>query len=485
MTGAVEGAPRLMDAVKFDIVHHTRGAGIELARGRWRAFPHFVAVRERGDTTMPPDVAADLWVDSFAKLDAVRDGDLDFVFACDIEVDDDILREAAKKLRAGGHFVIAAGAPHAPQLRIYQADGAGLLEPRADPREARPHGPTACVVRYGGIGDAIMATGIIEQLARDGYHVKVLCDPLVHRVLRENPCVGEFLVQDKDQVPNELLPAYWAQLSKRFDRFVNLSGLVEETLIALPGRTLHRMPHAARHALCNRNYLEFQALVAELPYEPACRFHPTDAETVAAEDLRQDLARALNGKDWVVGKRWVKPFVVMWVLSGSGYHKAYPHMDAVIARALLETPDACFVLVGDEKCKILETGWEHEPRVKCLAGEQDIRDTLALAQQCDLVIGPETGVLNAVAFEAMPKIVFLSHSSVENLTRDWVNTDSLEAAVACHPCHQNHNSVSTCRINVESGAAACMHDIAAADVWEAFLRAHRARWAVHSILETA
>ena len=55
-------------------------------------------------------------------------------------------------------------------------------------------------------------------------------------------------------------------------------------------------------------------------------------------------------------------------------------------------------LVGDEACRLLEQGWEKEPRVVCLSGQLGIRDTLALAQQVEVVIGCETGVLNAVAF---------------------------------------------------------------------------------------
>lgn len=62
-------------------------------------------------------------------------------------------------------------------------------------------------------------------------------------------------------------------------------------------------------------------------------------------------------------------------------------------------------------------------------------------------MGSETGVMNAIAMEEMPKIVFLSHSTVENLTRDWVNTHSLSSertvcqgrgnneAPACHQLH--------------------------------------------------
>lgn len=436
---------------------------------------------------MPPDVSADLWVDSFAKLDQVRDGALDFVFACGIELTDDVMREAAKKLKAGGHLVAATGTPDAPALAFYAASGDGLLTPLDGAlltRGARER-PTACVVRYGGIGDAIMASDVIKAMSLYGYHVTLMCDPLVQHVLRDDPHIESFLVQDKDQVPNELLPAFWERMASRFDRFINLSGLVEETLIALPGRTLHRLPHAARHALCNRNYLEFQALVAGTELGRGAAFYAAESEHDASGAELSRFDAALNGKDWAVGKKWVRPFVVMWVLSGSGYHKAYPHMDAVIARLLLETPDACVVLVGDEKCKILEVGWENEPRVLCRAGEQDIRDTLAMAQTCDMVIGPETGVLNAVAFEDMPKIVFLSHSSVENLTRDWVNTESLEASVDCHPCHQNHTDPKTCRIVEESGASACMHEITPADVWAAFQRAYTARRTVSSILEAA
>ncbi|MBK8772499.1 MAG: hypothetical protein IPM06_19035 [Rhizobiales bacterium] len=40
----------------------------------------------------------------------------------------------------------------------------------------------------------------------------------------------------------------------------------------------------------------------------------------------------------------------------------------------------------------------------------------------------------------MPKVVMFSHSSNENLTRDWINTAALEAPVARHPCHRIHNA---------------------------------------------
>jgi hypothetical protein len=72
-------------------------------------------------------------------------------------------------------------------------------------------------------------------------------------------------------------------------------------------------------------------------------------------------------------------------------------------------------------------------------------------------VATESVFANAVAFEPMPKVVMLSHSSNENLTRDWINTAALEAPVACHPCHRIHNaSMTMCGKDTVTGAAACM-----------------------------
>ena len=70
---------------------------------------------------------------------------------------------------------------------------------------------------------------------------------------------------------------------------------------------------------------------------------------------------------------------------------------------------------------------------------------LHLAQACDLVVGPETGVLNAVGFETNAKLVFLSHSSKENLTKHWVNTYTVEPKnTPCYPCHKLHYGKGDC-----------------------------------------
>jgi len=62
-----------------------------------------------------------------------------------------------------------------------------------------------------------------------------------------------------------------------------------------------------------------------------------------------------------------------------------------------------------------------------------------------MVGGPETGLLNAAACMEIPKVVLLSHSSNENLTRDWVNVVPMEPQnTHCYPCHMMHYNWDHC-----------------------------------------
>lgn len=466
------------DEVRYEIVQHTRGHGVELARGPGKWFPHFIGLRERGDELMPANVAADYWCDSFAGgLKDYLDGSLDFVVArCDVPVAGDLRDEIMRALRQGGKLITYTD--QGPPL-VRMLEGEELVE---HPVYERPPGKSACIVRYGAIGDTIQAASVLAELKDQGYHVTFMCEPGGELLLRHDPRIDAFLVQDKNQVPNHELQAYWKVQRRRFDKWINLCESVEGTVLTMPGRANHAFPHALRHELCNHNYIELMAKIAELPLRPEHRFYPSDIEVARAKKFIDDIGKKLN-EGFVIGQRWIKPFTILWALAGSSVNKTWPHMDAVVARIMLELPNAHVIFTGDPACQILETGWENEPRVHRTSGNLEIRDTLSLAQQCDLVIGPETGVLNAVAFETMPKVCFLSHSSVENLTKHWVNTTSLfTAETPCYPCHRLHYTFEFCQEHLETGTAMCQYSISPADVWDAVFAAYRGRETVNRIL---
>ena len=104
--------------------------------------------------------------------------------------------------------------------------------------------------------------------------------------------------------------------------------------------------------------------------------------------------------------------------------------------------------------------------------EWPLRLALTMALHVDAVVATESVFANAVAFEENPKVVLLSHSSPENLTRDWRQTAALEAPVACHPCHRIHNAgAALCTRDTVTGASACMAHYSAEMVAELILRA--------------
>lgn len=309
---------------------------------------------------------------------------------------------------------------------------------------------TACVVRFGGFGDMIQAACVFPQLKAQGFEITVMTTERGQEILEHDPNVDKFIIQDDDQVPNMELGPYWNYWREKFDRFINLSMSIEGACLIIPDDFRTHWTKQSIHRFCNHNYLEVQSDVAGVPLNAkGSKFYPSEPEKEwASKELEP-----LKGKQ-----------VIMWSLSGSALHKCSPYTDNVIARVLTTYPEAHFILVGDHACKLLEQGWEAEERIWCRSGEYSIRETLTLAQQVDIVMGPETGVLNSVGMEKVAKVIMLSHSSKENLTKHWINTTALlPVKTPCYPCHRLHMGRGTCPV-VELGpekvpAAACTAEL--------------------------
>lgn len=337
-----------------------------------------------------------------------------------------------------------------------------VFQKRADghfvhqPWERNPNGRKRClVIRYGAIGDQIMASSILPLLKREGYHVTYNTTPDAAEIVRANPAIDDWWLQDKDQVPNEQLGPYWKALEERFDRIVNLCESIEGSLLALPGRITHGYSHEARHRISGAvNYWERTHDIAGVPHVFDVRFYPTEEERHAARHMREKFAGPC----------------VVWALNGSSHHKVYPFTNTVVGWLLRHT-DAHVFLVGDAsdgktlQDAIIETlkrdGFDVS-RVHARCGEWKIRECLAFVELADCVVGPETGVTNAAAMLAMPKVVMLSHSSHENLTKHWRNTTALgppQNRCPCYPCHRMIYGWQDCHQVKATGAALCASEI--------------------------
>ena len=491
--------------IVWEVAQYLRGRGLDIGAGDFKILPHAISVDNMHHAafgfTHKPDIICEA-----DNLDMIASQSMDWVYSSHtLEHTVDykaVLKEWWRVIKQGGLLVL-----YLPHAKFYPNIGTAGANPDhrhdflpEDILAALPDGHdviqcqernedyeysmlivarklngkarqatwktpaperTACVVRYGAYGDLMQSSSVWAGLKADGYHVTLLTSAPGCDVVTHDPNLDKIIVFDKDQVPNANLSDFWAWQKKKFTKWVNLSESVEGTLLSLPGRTVHFFPPALREKLNNHNYTEFQHAVAGVPYVLKSKFYATSEEKRWAAKER--------------GKLGEGP-VVMWSLAGSSVHKTWAGLDNILACIMVDYPDARVVLVGGPECVILEQGWEAEPRIIKTSGKWSIRQTLSFAAGCDLIIGSETGVLNAMALEPVQKIVMLSHSTVENLTRDWMKTISLwsknttckgRGANESQACHQLHYGWDNCTQDKESGTAQCQKDISIEEVWSA------------------
>ena len=205
-------------------------------------------------------------------------------------------------------------------------------------------------------------------------------------------------------------------------------------------------------------------MLAEVPYNPSFKFYPTEDEKKWCVQEREKMRK--------VG---IEKFI-FWALAGSSRtHKIYPHSEVIWRHVLEHYKNWGVVTIGDGSCTDLETPFAGEARIWKTSGKWTMRQALTMLEIADVVVGPETGTMSCAAFYPMPKIVFLSHSTVENLTRDWINTTSLWAPATECPgrgknvvpaCHKMLPSFEGCRRHTTYGTAQCCAEIEPEWVWK-------------------
>lgn len=488
----------------WEVAPYLRGRGLDIGAGDFKILPHAISVDNMNHAqfgfTIKPDIVSDA-----SKLDMIASASMDWVYSSHtLEHVEDMratLHEWWRVIKPKGLLLLYL--PHKDFYPNIGQEGANPDHKRdflpSDVVSAMPDGfdlmeqqernedqeysmllifrkiggrlrlhshskpkpeKTACVVRYGAFGDLMQASSVIKGLKDQGYHVTLHTAAPGCEVMENDPHIDNMIVFDKEQVPNAHLADFWAWQKKKYDKFVNLSESVEGTFLAMPGRTIHGWAPLARHKVMNQNYLEMQHMLAGVPHVPQVRFYPTAEERAWARQVRNRMAPGP---------------VVVYSLAGSSVHKTWAGLDNVVAGVMLHSDNTTVVFVGGPEGVILEAGWENEHRVAKTSGKWSIRQSLAFLEFADIVIGPETGVLNAAACLPIPKIVFLSHSTHENLTRDWVNVYPISSKVTNCPgrqgvapaCHILHYGWAHCQKDEASSTAQCQADIDPQDVYSA------------------
>ncbi len=299
----------------------------------------------------------------------------------------------------------------------------------------------------------IQSSPVFRLLKEQGYHVTVNTTTMGQDVLRHNPNVDEVALQLHDIVPNNQLGPYVESLKKRFDLVVNLSGSAEESML-FPDRILNNVMEELRQK--NPDTTEAQRMDATLKQfrkkVAGKNYYDNHLEKAGLPE------RGLNGELYFspdeenVAHQFREfhknDFLIEWSLSGSAYHKIYPYFQQAVAMLLHPEskwyiPEALVVSVGDYICSMMERSESERYYPRAEGSNANVawplRLSMIMTKYSDLVVGTETGILNAAGCFDTPKITLLSHSSHGNLCKYWKNDFCLAPEnTFCHPCHTLH-----------------------------------------------
>jgi ADP-heptose:LPS heptosyltransferase/predicted SAM-dependent methyltransferase len=482
--------------IRWECVPYCLGDVIDIGAGEEKIFPHALGVDNCKDNVLfGAQIRPDLRVDSAERLPQFADGSWDTVFSSHtlehIEDYHAALAEWWRLVRPGGYMIL-----YLPSANLYPKRGETGSNPdhkhdftlddivaamreighwdlvrneeRSERREyslfqvfrkrtdgqwseswkgSRPT-RTLGLVRLGAYGDALWVTSILPHLKAQGYDITVYTQDAGEEILRSDPNVSRIVKMPEKMFEGFHIYDFLRWEEQKYTRFINLVGSVETDLLPTSKDVRFYLPDEVRRRIMDENYLQAIHKWAGVPFTrhaekreftgtaPRVRFTPTEDERNRA------FARRM-----AIDKR-----VVVLNPAGSGRFKWYPHAPE-LARQL--AAQGLHVVVFGDLPKRAE--YEGIDGVQCVFKDWPIRDVLAFALVSDIVIGPESAITNAVSFESMLKIVLLSHSTENNLTRDWMppTTSICAEGLDCYPCHRIHYDMTHCAIDEKSRAAAC------------------------------
>lgn len=322
-------------------------------------------------------------------------------------------------------------------------------------RIERHVGRTVCVARYGAIGDMALVSPVVEAYKAAGWYVAVSTHVRGRDLLAHDPNIDEFIVSHAEHsfIVGSMEP-FWHELNARFTRFINLTQSVEGTLLPGPDALRFTLPDVSRRVVCGVNYADWTFALAGLQdvtkERPKIKFYPTDRDIQTAGLLPVD-----NRYEFGI------------CVAGSASHKVYQFWHTALTKFLLDAQNVHIYLLGDKQDETIGNAITETAKVYGVAsrvvnciGRHTIRQSITLAMHCNAVIGPETGIMNWISDEDVHKIVMLSHSSHENLTKHWKNTlVMMPSGLDCYPCHRMHPTQQWCRPHTAGGAMCMAHSV--------------------------
>lgn len=288
--------------------------------------------------------------------------------------------------------------------------------------------PKALIIRPGhAIGDAVFVTPLPRLLAQKGYEVHVACMPHNREVFLHNPYISRMI-----NLPDHAGFAKWVEEFKdertQYDEVFRCSGHVEVGLLYRTDSRWGGIPDIAerRRRAEGTNYQD--RILEALGFEERGLL----PEFYFSKEENEQMEIVLESK----AKK--KEQLVLWQWDGSSGSKTLNFAPMYLRDVLKKKQHVVhYVFTPNPNLQGLIP---ENPKVHNAWGKSGIRNTIQLTAMADLVIGPESFMVNAAAAFETPKVIFFSHSAPDNLARYYDNCFAAVpmAEVDCHPCYLIH-----------------------------------------------
>ncbi|OPX19125.1 MAG: hypothetical protein BZ151_10875 [Desulfobacca sp. 4484_104] len=284
----------------------------------------------------------------------------------------------------------------------------------------------ALIVRGGrGIGDLLFTTPIPRLLQGEGYEVDVAAWPQNKAVYKHNPYVREII-----DYPEPEEPLAWEEwitgLEQKYDLVINLAFTVEKKYLHKTDGQFGEIPtiEERRQKAAGINYYDDTVQAAGFKLEAGEKFGP---EIYLSDQELEVLAKFQEEKQTRDDK------VVLWHLNGSTRNKQIVRGFRYLKEVLNQVPNSRHYICSGFYYQ--SSAMPVDERVLAVGGKWNLRTTLMMTKVADLVVGPESALVNAAGAWETPKMVFYSHSAPENLGGHWKNHYPICPVCDCHPCY--------------------------------------------------
>lgn len=371
-----------------------------------------------------------------------------------------ITQEAIKSLRKQYRYQRITEGPFTILKRLSGAPGE-YPAPTIKPANGRKK---VLIIRYGAIGDHLMATPLIQHYFDEGWHITYNVSENGERIFHGDPRIDDLMVQQMSLISTDRaeMDDYWKKMGKDYDKVVQLIECVEGDLLRIEGTPQYKDSWEKRFEECGGNYIDHHFERAGLDIKGRL-------PSIWLSDVEREWARREVD---VVRKKLGKSFIVLWNVFGSSWHKAYPWMFDVWTLLKINKDDIGVLAISDKMGKYV-VGNDFNSVLFNGCDRYKIRQSIALHSAVDAVVTPETWSMTAALGFDAPMIALLSHSSKSNISyRD--KDILLEAPLAdcpCKSCHQLHYSRISCARGVyNSDSTLCMDSTPPGDVYQALMK---------------